>query len=86
MFSFVTQIIWVFIQTRRQDFAAATKNHKGGNIFKIQYWMYAATEGPNVTWGHMFLNGGRALLAAAGDDPVFIVRIRVYFGVQSEFI
>jgi len=48
--------------------------------------MYAATEGPNVTWGHMFLNGGRALLAAAGDDPVFIVRIRVYFGVQSEFI
>jgi len=34
MFLFVTQIFWVFIQTRRQDFAAAgTKNRKGENIF-----------------------------------------------------
>jgi len=31
----VTEIFWVFIQTRRQDFAAeGTKNDKGGNTFK----------------------------------------------------
>jgi len=23
----------------------------GGHIFKIQYWMYVATKGPNVKWG-----------------------------------
>jgi len=26
------------------------KNQKGGHIFKIQYWMYVATGGPNVKW------------------------------------
>jgi len=58
MFLFVTQIFWVFIQTRRQDFAAArTKNHKRENIFKIQYWMYAATGGPNMKWGHIWGKG-----------------------------
>jgi len=32
---FVTQIFWVFIQTRRQDLAAGgTKNHKWANILK----------------------------------------------------
>jgi len=41
--------------------------------------MYAATGGPNMKWG-------QAPLTPAGDGPVFIVRIRVYFGVQSEFI
>ena len=30
--------------------------------------------------------GVRAPLDPAGNGPVFIVRIRVYFGVQSEFI
>jgi len=24
---------------------------RGGHIFKIQYWMYAATRGPNMKWG-----------------------------------
>ena len=37
---------------------------EGGPILKIQYWMYAATEGPNVKWGGTdFKWGGRAPLA-----------------------
>jgi len=45
-------------QDRRQDAAVwGAKNQKGGHIFTIQYWMYAATGGPNVKWG------GRAPLA-----------------------
>jgi len=48
--------------------------------------MYEATGGPNMKWRHRFLMGGRALLPPAGDGPVFVVRIRVYFGVQSGFI
>jgi len=40
------------IQARRQDLAAGgAKNQKGDHIFKIQYWMYVATAGPNVKWG-----------------------------------
>ena len=31
---------------------------KGRHIFKIQYWMYAATGGPNVKWGAPISNGG----------------------------
>jgi len=27
------------------------KNQKEGHIFKIQYWMYAATGGPNLKCG-----------------------------------
>jgi len=27
------------------------KNQKGGHIFEILHWMYAATRGPNVKWG-----------------------------------
>jgi len=59
-------------QARRQDVAAGgAKNEKegpkmrrGDHILKIQYWMYAATGGPNVKWG------GRAPLAPpVGDDP-----------------
>jgi len=46
-------------QARRQDFAAWAENHKG----RIQYWMYAATGGPNMKLGAQILNGGRALLA-----------------------
>jgi len=35
MFLFVTDIFWVFIRTRRQDFAAGgDKYRKGGIIFK----------------------------------------------------
>jgi len=37
--------------------AGGAKSQKGGHIFKMQYWMYAATGGPNVKWG------GRAPLA-----------------------
>jgi len=34
------------------------KNYKRGHIFKIQYWMYAATGGPNVKWGAPISYGG----------------------------
>jgi len=40
--------VW-YLQARRQDLAAGgAETRKGGHIFKIQYWMHAATEGPNV--------------------------------------
>jgi len=44
----------IYEQACRQDVA-----ERGGHIFKIQYWMYAATGGPNVKWG------GRAPLVPA---------------------
>jgi len=65
-------------QARRQDLAAGggqkpgeAINQKGGHIFKIQYWMYAATGGPNVKWGGTdFKWGDQAPLAPpAGDGP-----------------
>jgi len=34
------------------------KNQSGGHILKIQYWMYAATEGTNVKWGAPISNWG----------------------------
>jgi len=34
------------------------KNQKGGHIFEILYWMYAATRGPNAKWGAQISNGG----------------------------
>jgi len=48
-----------WIQACRQDLAAGgainqkegPKTRRGGHIFKIQYWLYAATGGPNVKWG-----------------------------------
>jgi len=59
------------IQARRRDLAAGggqkpkggSQNQKGGNILKIQYWMYAATGGPNEKWGAPISNGVRAPLA-----------------------
>jgi len=35
-------------QARRQDFTVGGENHKGGAHFLMQYWMYAATGGPNI--------------------------------------
>jgi len=69
---FVTQILWIFIQIHRQDFAAAeTKNHKGENIFKTQYWMYAATGGPNMKWRHTFCKWGKGTTSARWRWPCF---------------
>ena len=46
------------------------KTRRGGHIFKILYWMYAATRGPNVKWGAQISNGGTGTTAPpAGDDP-----------------
>jgi len=40
------------VQARRQNLAArGAKNQKGCHIFKILYWMYAATRRPNVKLG-----------------------------------
>ena len=62
--------LWLHRQARRQILVAmGAKNQKGGHIFKIQYWIYAATGEPNVKWGGAdFKWGGRAPLAPAGDD------------------
>jgi len=55
------------IQARCQDLEAGggqkqmegSKTRRGGNIFQIQCWMYAATGGPNVKWeGTDFKWGG----------------------------
>jgi len=65
-------------QARRKNLAAGgakkqkevPKTRREGHIFKIQYWMYAATEGPNVKWGAPISNGGgRAPLAPRWRDP-----------------
>jgi len=43
---------------------------QGGHIFKIQYWMYATTGGPNMKWGAQILNGEAGTTGpGAGDDP-----------------
>jgi len=49
------------------------KNQKGGHIFKILYWMYGATRGPNVKWRAQTANGGPGTTgppAGDGPDPV----------------
>jgi len=56
--SFPFSLLWpTLLQARLQNLAAGwpktdggAENQKGGQIFKIQYWMYAATGGPNVKW------------------------------------
>jgi len=66
------------IQARRQDLAAGgaknqmegPKTRRGGHIFKIQHWIYAATGRPNVKWGGTnFKWGGRAPLAPRWRRP-----------------
>jgi len=65
-------------QARRQDLAPGrAKNqmegpkNSRGHIFKIQYWMYAATGGPNVKWGEPISNGGAGHhWPPASDGPV----------------
>jgi len=36
------------------------KTRRGGHIFTIQHWMYAATGGPNVKWGGAPISNGGA--------------------------
>jgi len=60
----------MYLQARRQDLAARGpktrrrgQKPEGGHIFKIQYWMYAATSWPKVKWGGTdFKWGARATL------------------------
>ena len=47
---------WIFSKLRAYCFVndpgpSPGCSSRGGHIFKIQYWMYAATGGPNVKWG-----------------------------------
>jgi len=51
-------------QARRQDFASVQKP-QGGHIFWKQFWMYAATGGPNMTWGAQILN----VVPGTADPP-----------------
>jgi len=72
-------------QARRQDLAAGgPKTRKrgqkpeGGHIFKILYWIYEATRGPNVKWWGTDLKWGSQapLPPPAGDGPVAYVHLR----------
>jgi len=65
-------------QARRQDLAAGgaknqkegPKTRRGGHIFKILYWMYAATRRPTVKWGGTYFKwGGRVPLAPRWRRP-----------------
>ena len=54
-----------------KDQKEGPKTRRGGHIFKIQYWMYAATGWPNVKWREPISNGGAGhhWPPFAGDDP-----------------
>jgi len=46
------------------------KNQKGGHILKMQYWMYAATGGPNMKWGALISHGRPGTTGPpAGNSP-----------------
>jgi len=64
------------MQARRQDLAAGgAKKQKGSHVFKILYWMYAATRGRNVKWGAQISNEGAGHhCPPADDDPVPMTR------------
>ena len=74
-----TQLRFVNLtQARRQDVAAGGgKNQKGGHIFKIQYWMYAATGEPNVKYGGA---GHHCPPAGDGPDLTTVLEIRTDAG------
>jgi len=42
----------------RMEQQGRPKTRRGGHILKTQYWMYAATAGPNAKWGALISNGG----------------------------
>jgi len=64
MFLFITEICWVFIQTRRQDFAAGgNKNYKRGKYFLKTILDVCSNRGTKYEMGAQVLNGGRAPLA-----------------------
>jgi len=86
-FLFVTEIVWVFIQTRRQDFAArAPKTTRGATFLNTILDVCSNRAIKHEMESTDFKLGVRAPLDLAGDGPVFIVQIRGYFGVQSGFI
>jgi len=74
----ISTMLWVtLIQARHQDLAAGgPKTRRGGHIFKIQYWMYVATGGPNVKWGGTDLKWGAGdHCPLAGDSLALILNI-----------
>ena len=53
------------------------KNQKRGHIFKIEYWMYVATGGPNAKWVGPISNGGPGTTGPpAGDGSPFAALTR----------
>jgi len=49
------------------------KTRRGGHIFKIQCWMYAATGGSDVKWGGAdFKRGAGHHWPPAGDGPGYL--------------
>ena len=61
-------------RSRRPKTKKRAENQEGeGHIFKIQYWMYAATGGPNVKWGATISNGGSGHHCPPGGDGPGII-------------
>jgi len=72
----ITRPVVRILQQGDQKPEGGAKNQKGDRIFKIQYWMYAATGGPNVKWeGTDFKLGGRAPLAPPVATTLLITLI-----------
>ena len=57
-----------FSSRRGQKPKRGANNQKGGHLFKIQYWMHAATGGPNVKWGAPLSNGGAGTTGPPAGD------------------
>jgi len=84
---FVGNIIFLFLfrPVARISQQGAPKTTKRETFFKYNIG-YMQQPGDR-TWNvGQILNGGQGTTGPAGDGPVFIVRIRVYFGVQSDII
>jgi len=69
---------WGWNHVRRQDLAEGgaknqregPKTRRGRHIFKMKYWIYAGTGGPNVKWrGTDFKWGAGTTGHPAGDGP-----------------
>jgi len=72
MFLFVIEISWVFIQTRRPDFAEGGPKTKGGKDFLNTILDVCSNRGAKYDMWIYVSNGGRAPLAPSGDGPVLL--------------
>jgi len=85
VFLFVTEFFWVFIQTRRLDFAAGGTKTTRGKHFLNTILDVCSNLGAKHEMRAQILNGGaRHHWPPADDDPFLLYEY--FFGVQSELI